>query len=80
MIDKLGTIFSEGFQTNFDGNLTIQGLSQEFENLKADILAQVQKYVNGKEKQPSGTNTYGNPGGVAGTAPRGLFNNGSETA
>ena len=80
MIDKLGSIFSEGFQTNFDGNLTIQGLSQEFESLKADILAQVQKYVDGKEKQPSGANTYGNPGGLAQTAPRGIFNNGSETA
>ena len=80
MIDKLGSIFSEGFQTNFDGNLTIQGLSQEFESLKADILAQVQKYVDGKEKQPSGTNTYGNPGGLPQTAPRGIFNNGSETA
>jgi len=80
MIDKLSAVFAEGFQANFDGNLTIQGLSQEFENFKQSILTSVEKYTSDQQKQPSGKNTYGNPGGLAQTAPRGLFNNGSETA
>ena len=68
IVTNLANTFQQGFTTNFDGTINVNGLGQQFQSMKSDIIELINDKINNIKKAQN-SNIFGTPKGIKNDAP-----------